>query len=153
MVTPRSQVCLNSSMLGASLPSTFWEPPVLFKVLFLRLEWQVRLQPKAISWSTCYQYFILVSLLTDQTYGLVASHHSLLKCHPRNQCLSKFRQSIATKKVESLEQVKKKGEIILSMLSLESHYASLSVSFFRSRKKRAGTKRLPLNSENKPLHV
>ena len=37
----------------------------------------------------------------------------------------------------------KKGEIILSMLSLESHYASLSVSFFRSRKKRAGTKRLP----------
>ena len=108
MVTPRNQVCLNSSMLGASLPSTFWEPPVLFKVLFLRLEWQVRLQPKAISWSTCYQYFILVSLLTDQTYGLVASHHSLLKFHPRNQCHSKFRQSIATKKVESLEQVKKK---------------------------------------------
>ena len=44
---------------------------------------------------------------------------------------------------ESRASEKKKGEIILSMLSLESHYASLSVSFFRSRKKRAGTKRLP----------
>ena len=94
-------------MLGASLPSTSWEPPVLFKVLFLGLEWQVRLQPKAIS------HLLPVfspSLSVDRSDIWPSCNCSLLTRHPRNQYHSKFRQSIATKKVESLlKQWKKKN--------------------------------------------
>ena len=104
-------------MFGASLPSTSWEPPVLFKVLFLASSDKSDYNPKLFP--TCYQYFLLVSLLTDQTYGLVAIVHCLhvtLEINTTQNSVNKLRQ----RSRESRSSEKKNVEIILSMLDCKT---------------------------------